>query len=137
MKGHGEKFDRKMEAAIVALLAEPTIAAAAKAAGVSYTSLWRWLQEPEFQTEYRKAKRDAFGQATAQLQQAASAAVKCLKEIIEDTKAPSSSRVMAARTVLEMGLKGIELEDLEARLAVIERTVNSGKDRVTPINNAR
>lgn len=137
MKGHGEKFDRKFEAAIVALLAEPTIQAAAKAAGISYTSLWRWLQEPEFQEEYRKARRHALGQATAQLQQASSAAVKALKEIVEDTKAPSSSRVMAARAVLEMGFKGIELEDLEARLAAIEQLAGRGKDQATPIHKAR
>jgi transposase-like protein len=43
--GHGEKFSRRMKAAIVALLEQPTIPEAAKAAGVSYTSLWRWLQE--------------------------------------------------------------------------------------------
>jgi hypothetical protein len=135
--GHGEKFTRKMEAAIIALMVEPTIPAAAKAAGVSYTSLWRWLQDPAFQIEYRKARRLALGQATAQLQQAASAAVKALKEIVEDTKAPASSRVMAARTVLEMGMKAIELEDMETRLAAVEQAVKSENDRTTPIRNAR
>jgi hypothetical protein len=126
-----------MEAAIIALLEQPTIPEAAKAAGVSYTSLWRWLQDPTFQAEYRNARRQALGQATSQLQQAAAAAVKALREIIEDVKAPSSSRVMAARTVLEMGLKAVELEDMEVRLAAIERTLNNETDRPVPIRNAR
>jgi molybdenum-dependent DNA-binding transcriptional regulator ModE len=137
VKGHGEKFSRRMEAAIVALLEQPSIPEAAKAAGISYTSLWRWLQDPEFQAEYRNARRQALGQATAQLQQASGAAVKALKQIIEDRESPSSARVMAARTILEMGLKAIELEEIEARLAAVEQAVNSKAEGATPIRNAR
>ena len=40
-RGHGDKLERKTEAAIVALLAHPTMPEAAKAAGVSETTLWR------------------------------------------------------------------------------------------------
>ncbi len=47
-RGHGDKLERKTEAAIVALLAHPTMPEAAKAAGVSETTLWRWLQRDDF-----------------------------------------------------------------------------------------
>lgn len=134
MKGHGAKFGRKQEAAIIGLLNMPTIEEAAKHAGISGPTLWRWLQDPEFQAEYRKARRHVLGQATAQLQQAAGAAVKALKEIIEDAKASTSARVMAARTVLEMGLKAIEVEEIEVRLAAVEQAL-SGK--TPPIRGAR
>jgi transcriptional regulator with XRE-family HTH domain len=137
MKGHGAKFGRKQEAAIAALLSQPTIEEAAKRTGISGPTLWRWLQEPAFQGEYRKARRQALGQATAQLQQASGAAVRALKEIIENKNAPSSSRVMAARTVLEMGIKAIELEDVEARLAAIEAAMEGKTAGTTPIRNAR
>jgi hypothetical protein len=121
VKRHREKFGRKQEAAIIGLLTMPTIDEAAKRAGISGPTLWRWLQEPNFQAEHRKARRRALDQATAQLQQASGAAVKALVEIIEDTKAPSSSRVMAARAVLEMGSKALELGELEARVESLER----------------
>jgi hypothetical protein len=128
MKGHGAKFPRRMETAIVGLLTQATLEEAAKHAGISTPTLWRWLQEPSFQTEYRKARRQAMGQAAAQLQQVSSVAVKALKEVIQDSGVTASARVTAARTVLEIGLKAIELEELESRVEELERmaTRNQG-----------
>lgn len=40
-RGHGDKLGRKAEAAIVTLLAHPTMPDAARAAGISETTLWR------------------------------------------------------------------------------------------------
>jgi hypothetical protein len=69
MKGHGAKFSRKMEAAVAALLTQPNVDAAARTAGISVATLMRWQKEPEFQKAYREARRAAFGQAIARLQQ--------------------------------------------------------------------
>lgn len=136
MKGHGEKFTRQMDVAIVGLLTQPTIDEAAKHAGVSGPTLWRWMQEPTFQTEYRKARRQAMGQATAQLQQAGCIAVKALKEIIQGSGGSASARVAAARTVLEIGLRAIELEDLDERVAELERLAEkAGRFRSSGANH--
>jgi hypothetical protein len=121
MKGHGEKFTRQKEAAIIGLLTQPTFDEAAKFAHVSSTTLWRWQQDPGFQAEYLRARRQAMGRAMAQLQQASFTAVKTLKEIMEDPKASASARVMAARTVLEMGLRATEVDDHGSRLSALER----------------
>ncbi|MBI3909994.1 MAG: hypothetical protein HY320_03565 [Armatimonadetes bacterium] len=59
MSGHGAKLPRKREQAIAALLAEPTVGAAAGAAGVGYATLRRWLALPEFDAEYRAARLEA------------------------------------------------------------------------------
>src|SRR2546423_15602208 len=67
-QGHGEKLSRKAEAAIVALLAHPTIPEAAKAAGVSETTLWRWLQKDDFRKKYRGAQDKVFDGALGSLQ---------------------------------------------------------------------
>ena len=75
MTGHGNKFGRKQEEAIAALLAQRTIEEAARVVGVGAKMLQRWLQEPDFQTAYREARRHAVAQATARLQHASSAAV--------------------------------------------------------------
>jgi hypothetical protein len=56
------------ERAIIALLSEPTLKAAAASASISETTLWRWLREPAFKDAYRKARSDALAQATAKLQ---------------------------------------------------------------------
>ncbi len=48
VKGHGEKFSRRMEAAVIALLEQPTIPEAARAAGISSPSPWH--QNGRFET---------------------------------------------------------------------------------------
>src|SRR5260370_41508656 len=60
MAGHGEKFGRKKEDAIAALLSQPSVEQAARVAGVGTRTLVRWLQVPEFKAAYHKARRDAF-----------------------------------------------------------------------------
>ena len=54
---------------------------AATAAGVSPNTLLSWMKIPEFRTAYRDARRQAFGQSIARLQQATSAAATTLMKI--------------------------------------------------------
>jgi hypothetical protein len=42
---------------------------------------------------------------------------------MQDRKASASARVMAARTVLEMGLRATEVDDLGDRLAAVQRVI--------------
>jgi len=128
MTGHGAKFTRKKEEAIVALLSHPNIEAAARAIGIGTTTLTRWLQLPEFDLAYRKARRDAFGQSVARLQQASGAAVSTLLKVMVDANTPASTKVRAADSVLNHSAKAIELEDIEVRLAALERATEASKD---------
>jgi transposase-like protein len=126
MTGHGTKFGRKREEAIVALLSQPTIEQAARAAGIGPKTLLRWMQVPEFQAALRNARRDAFGQATARLQQGSSAAATTMLRIMLDKDTPASCRLRAADSVMQHAAKAIELEEIEARVAALEAA--SGKD---------
>ena len=78
MAGHGEKFGRKKEDAIAALLSQRNIDEAAKAAGIGTRTLIRWMKNPEFDSAYRRARRAAFGQSVARLQQGTPAAATTL-----------------------------------------------------------
>ena len=122
MKGHGSKFSRKMEEAIAALLSQRNVEEAAKATGISTTTLIRWQQLPEFQTAYRTARRNAFSQSVGRLQQASAAAVSTLLKVMVDPATPPATRVRAADSVLGHSSKAIEIEDIEARVADLERT---------------
>ena len=110
----------KQEAAILALLSQRTTRAAAKSAGINEATLWRWLQEPEFQAAYTKARRETVKHAIARLQQNASKAVDTLKEVMSDKKAVAFARVSAAKAVLDYSLKAVELEDLAERIEALE-----------------
>jgi len=129
MKGHGAKFGRKKEAAIAALLTQRNTEEAARAVGIGSATLLRWLQIPEFQAAYRKARRDAHGQSIARLQQATSAAVSTLLKVMIDPATPPSTKVRAADSVLDHSAKAIEIEDLEVRLTELERAAETTKDR--------
>lgn len=129
MKAPGGKFGRKKEEAIAALLTQRNIEEAAKAAGIGANTLLRWLKVPEFQSEYREARRVAFGQSVARLQQASGAAVSTLLKVMVDPNSPASTRVRAADSVLNHSAKAIEIEDIEARVAELERATESSKSR--------
>lgn len=122
MKGHGAKFGHAKEKAIVALLSQRNVEEAARVVGIGVKTLLRWLQIPEFEAAYRQARRKAFAQSMARVQQASSAAVTCLLKVMVDPNTPPSCRVRAADCVLDHATKSIELEDIEARIAELERT---------------
>jgi hypothetical protein len=121
MVGHGSKFGRKKEDAIAALLTHRNIEEAAKAANIAATTLLRWLKVPEFHESYRDARRAAFGQSIARLQQGTSAAATTLLKTMIDADTPASVKVRAAEAILNHAAKAIEIEDIEARVTALEQ----------------
>jgi hypothetical protein len=120
MAGHGSKFGRKQEDAIAALLSHRNIDEAASAAGVGTRTLLRWLQLPEFKTGYLEARREVVSQTTTRLQQAMGAAGTTVLKLMTDVNVPSAVRLRAAECVLDRGLKSIEVDDIDARVAALE-----------------
>ena len=119
----GPKVD-KQESLIIALLSSPDLQTAAAKTGIGETTAWRWLREDEeFQAKYKAAKKQALSVAIAQLQQAASEAVQTLRDVAADTSSPASSRVSAAKSILELAMKASEIEDIEQRLAELEALI--------------
>jgi transposase-like protein len=127
MKGHGTQFGRKKEEAIAALLTQRNLDEAAKSIGIAPNTLLKWMKQPEFEAAYREARRAAFRQSIARLQQASGAAVSTLLKIMVDTSAPHSTRVRAADSVLDHSAKAIEIEDIEARVSELERAAEQAK----------
>ena len=125
MTGHGAKFERKKDEAIVALLSQRTTDDAARVAGISPSTLMRWLKEPAFQRAYREARRSAFSQSIARLQQASSTAVTALLKVMVDPATPASARVRAADIVLNHASNAIELDEIEARLTELEQSTGN------------
>ena len=129
MKATEEKLTPKQERALVALLDCGEIKGAAKVAGVGEVTLWRWLQLPAFQSRYREARRQLVETAIALLQSDCTIAVRVLREVAEDKQAPASSRVAAAKTIIEQSIGAIELMDLQDRVEMLEKMlpVTEGK----------
>ena len=127
MRPPGGKFGRKKEEAIAALLTQRNIEEAAKVAGIGANTLLRWLKVPEFQTAYRAARRDAFGQSIARLQQGTSAAATTLLKLLIEPNTPASVRARVADSIFNHAAKAIEIEDVEVRVSELERAAGSLK----------
>ena len=121
MKAVGEKLTPKQERALIALLDCGEIKKAAEIAEVGEVTLWRWLQSPDFQSRYRAARRQLVETAIAQLQSDCTTAARVLREVAEDRQAPASSRVAAARAIIEQSVSAVQLTDLQERLEEVER----------------
>ena len=128
MGSPGSKFTRKKEEAIAALLTQRNIEEAAKSAGIGTQTLIRWMKLPEFDKAYREARRKAFGQSIARLQQGTSAAATTLLKLLIDQNTPASVRARVADSIFNHAAKAIEIEDIEARVAELERATESTRE---------
>jgi hypothetical protein len=117
-RGHGDKLNRKQEQAIAALLSASSIKAAAGVCGMAEVTLWRWLQLPDFQTAYRAARRQIVERAVSELQAACGEAVEALKRNLHCEN--PAVEIRAAQIILEQGIKGVELMDLQERVERLE-----------------
>ena len=132
MKGHGCKFGRKKEEAIAALLTQRNVEEAARSIGISPNTLLKWQKLPEFESAYRAARMSAFRQQMARLQQASVPAVTTLLKIMVDPAAPLAVKARCAYYVLDQTRKGVEVEDVEARVAELERIAKASASSEVP-----
>ena len=126
MKGHGNKFGRKKEAAIAALLSEKNQAEAARVAGIDLSTLKRWLRLPEFIKEYRRARWEVVEQSYARIQQNTPAAASVLLKLMVDPATPASDRIRAALGTFGLAREALDM-DVEIRLSQLERAAEASK----------
>lgn len=87
------------------LLTSPTMKEAAEKSGISEATLYRLRKNEAFQDVLKAVKDSIFNDAMQKAQSYALESLEVLRTIMNDTAATDSSRVSAARTVLELGLQ--------------------------------
>lgn len=115
--------------AILALISTPTRQAAAAQVGVNRSTLYRWLRDRDFHREYLEARNRKFSAAVGHAQYMADSSMACLSDIILDGNNTASSRVSAIRLNLDFACRGMELENLEFRLASLEEHANKNNHK--------
>jgi len=128
MKGHGNKFGRKKEAAIAALLVEKNHADAARVAGIDLSTLKRWLRMPEFIEAWRRARWEVVDQAYARAQQHSGSAITVLLKLMADPNTPASGRIRASLGIFDIAHQALDM-DIETRVAALETAAASGQHR--------
>jgi hypothetical protein len=96
------------------------LAEAAQLCSVSERTLRRWLQDRTFARCYRQERTRMLESTVNLLRQKSAAAVETLADVANDKDSPAGARVSAARSLVEMGIRGAEMYDLEERLAELE-----------------
>ncbi|HEY0080670.1 MAG TPA: hypothetical protein VGB73_18845 [Pyrinomonadaceae bacterium] len=119
-----EGLTDKQAAFLPALLASPTVKEACFKAGVSEASAWRWLNgDAKFREQYRLARRQVVEHVIVRIQTDAAQAAKVLRDVADDKEASPSARVSAAKTIIELAVKAVEIGDVEARLEALEQHI--------------
>jgi hypothetical protein len=122
MPDTNQELSRNQERALGALVTQPTLPLAAAQVGVSPRTLQRWLHDDAaFQTAYRAVRKEIVQNAALQLQKACNNAANAVISLMNDPETPASTRLAAARTILEMALEVVKIEELEMRIATLEQ----------------
>ncbi len=106
------------EKALTALLESATITEAAKKCGLSEKTLRRYLEDAEFQKEFRAARRVIFEQNIVRLQSLHAGAVDALKRNLNCEN--PSVEVRSAAIIIEGNRKDFETTDILLRLEELE-----------------
>lgn len=120
MNENATNLTLKQQNGLIALLSCKTLEDAAKKIDVAPSTIYRWLQDKDFKSEYQNAKTQCTKQTITRLQYISLEAVEVLRTIMNNTKTPASVRVSSAKTIIDTALKGAELEDLAVRVEKLE-----------------
>jgi hypothetical protein len=104
--------------ALEALVAGKKRTEAAEAAGVTRQTVHRWLLDPVFLAALHQARCEAWTEVTGELHAHALHAVGALAAVL-DCDQPRA-RILAARAILDLSARAIELENLNGRAALVE-----------------
>lgn len=106
---------------LAALLAAPTISAAAAAAGCGERTLYRRLESPEFRRQLEEMRLESLETARNALLSRLTAAVDTMANVMENGENGASTRLNAARLLIDATLRVVEVTDIERRLDALER----------------
>jgi hypothetical protein len=104
---------------INALLTTATVKAAAESLKLNESTVRRALDNPDFQRELRKHCRKLVQGTVARLQEHSAMAGLMLAKLLHSEN--EAIKLGAARTILQLAVKGVEVQDLEARIEELER----------------
>jgi len=108
------------EKILVALVCGATIEVAARAGGVSPSTVKRRLRTPEFQERQKNMSREFLQRAMGMLLVGALESIKAILAMVQNQATPPGVRLGAARTMLDQNSRYQEMGDIVQRMAILE-----------------
>ena len=106
---------------LIALLTSGSTAQAIATAGIAENTAYKYMHEPDFSAALREARRDVLNRTTSSLTASTEKDLAVLNEVMDDDEAPASSRVAAAKLVLDVAFNAVQADDLQERIEAIEQ----------------
>ncbi|MGD0836925.1 MAG: helix-turn-helix domain-containing protein [Polyangia bacterium] len=116
----GETLDARELRFVDMVASGSTLGDAATAIGIGYRTARRWKKRPEIASAVKERASEQVALGRAVLAAGMGRASHALVEMADGTATASAPRVSAARAVVEVTAKLVELEDVAARLAELE-----------------
>ena len=110
----------RQQFAITEILASRSLEEARRRIRASKGTFYGWLKEVVFQAELKRQRQAIVDEAVERLKSGLTQAVDKLLELLQ-TEGQPGIQLRAAQSLLEHGLKAVELQDLENRLEALEQ----------------
>jgi hypothetical protein len=118
--------------ALIALLSTNSLEAAAESCGLAVRTLRNYLKDKTFSQAYRESRDKLFEEAMTTLRRIAKGALSAHEDAMGEDQ-DINVRLRAGRSVMDLLLKGVELErrmreteELEARIQALEAAKENG-----------
>ena len=121
MEGGAGLITQKQKAALQALMQFTSRKEAAAAAGIAERTLREYLHDEAFVAELNRLYDDWMDECTRELQQAVKMAIQTLKGSLSDEAASVPAKIAAAKAILEMAPKYLELNNIIQRIDALEK----------------
>ena len=117
-------MNKKQEKFLQALLIESTITSAAKKAGISHSTAYRFLKDAEFKKELNKVKSECITDTIRYLQGNLTACSEALIKIVKNPATADQVRINAINTVFQNCKSLIETCEVEERMLKLEELIS-------------
>lgn len=123
-----ETLTRRQRAVLPHLIAASSLEEGCRKARVSKTTVYVWLKERGFQAELKRLRQALVDEAFDRLKAGLTQAVDKLLELLQ-AEGQLGIQLRAAQTLLDQGIRAVELQDLESRIETLEQEVATNRGR--------
>ena len=124
--GKNRSLTPRQAGALPHIIAAPSLREGARAAGLSYTTVSRWMHDPRFRAEVEHARQAISSVVYARLQELLLLGAANLEEFL--TSDDLRVRLRATRIAFDIALKAELNHDLRKRLDQLSRTLKMIKE---------
>lgn len=117
------ELNQRQEKFLKAMLTCSSVEEACRKAEINRNTGYKYLKDETFMTEYRALRRDSMQQVTTRLQELSKKAVSALDEVLEHDESSPNAKVQAAKVILDIAYRALEIDDIQEELENIKRVI--------------